>query len=1169
MQQTSLRQRLLITFIGLAVIPLMISAMIVANHTYQHALEESYKLQQELSKRVKVEVKSLFQSSEIRVMTALRTSMFEQLNTEQRRKVLVKILAQRQLFNEAVFIDSDRLLRINVSNLRVAKESQILTKNLEQVFKETIRSAKLNYSAIYFDNYSNEPMITMGIPLYEQFNGKFIGVVCIELRFKAIWDLLSGLKLDVGEELFITDSRGKLVAHPKASIVLRGESILINNKQRQLGLQSTDVTRVLDRFEVGNRELIVVVERAAELAVSKAEDQIWKLLPIFVLTLLVAFILFIGLSKYLLRPIIAISKAARAIRDGDWQLTVKVEHKDELGEMAKAFNSMIERLSNTLNELEKENIQRARAEKKLSLANDHLETLTQFETDWVYWRSEDKQHFYYMSPTCEAFTGYQPEDFQNDPLLLDRIIHPEDSQRWKNHAHNRDKSGNLMPEEFRIIDKTGQTRWISHTCRAVLKDNQSYGRRGSNQDITDRKLAEQRIQLAANVFTHAREGIMITNRQGKIIEVNSAFEVITGYGKVEVVGKNPNILSSGRHGADFYIAMWKDLETYGHWNGEIWDKRKNGETYAELLTISVVCDNNGQPVNYVGLFSDITDIKKHQEKLEYIAHYDALTNLPNRLLLSDRLKQSMSQVKRRNKKLAVVYLDLDGFKAINDGYGHAMGDQLLTKVAGRMKQAMRQGDTVARIGGDEFVAVFVDLEDTNSTIPLLNRLLDASSKPIQIDTLGLQVSASLGVTFYPQKDEVEADQLLRQADQAMYQAKIAGKNRFYVFDAELDRDVRGRHEGIESIKKALANREFILYYQPKVNMQSGEIIGAEALIRWLHPEKGLLPPGYFLPVIEEHELSIELGDWIFERAFKQITDWNAMGFDIPISINVSAFQLQQIDFVENLRNKIKNYPQLKTSSVILEVLETSALEDINHVSDVINDCRSMGIKFSLDDFGTGYSSLTYLKRLPASELKIDRSFVRDILDDPEDMAIIEGVLSLSQAFGRSTVAEGVETIEHGEMLLLMGCYLAQGFAIAHPMPAKEFLQWSKQWNPDPMWKHLNAVKRDDFPLLYAATNHRAWVRQIERFIVGSNKNFQAFNDDECDFGQWLKKELLLQNYDNKELVLLDELHKRIHHLAIELIKIREQGQEKLAISRLDDLYHLRDKLLLALKSLLN
>jgi len=497
--------------------------------------------------------------------------------------------------------------------------------------------------------------------------------------------------------------------------------------------------------------------------------------------------------------------------------------------------------------------------------------------------------------------------------------------------------------------------------------------------------------------------------------------------------------------------MWSSLLEQHHWYGEVWNRRKNGEVYPEMLTISAVRDSSGTTQNYVSLFSDITSSKEHQQQLEHIAHYDVLTNLPNRLFLADRMQQAMNQSLRRKDSIGIVYLDLDGFKVINDTYGHEVGDELLICVSKRMKTVLRDGDTLARIGGDEFVAVLVDLNQVIECEPLLDRLLQAAAAPVIINNIEMQVSASIGVTFYPE-DNADVDLLMRHADQAMYIAKQSGKNRYHVFNVQQDSAIKIQRESLDRIRCAMDHNEFVLYYQPKVNMQTGKVIGAEALIRWEHPERGLIPPAEFLPIIENHSLSVDLGSWVIDTALAQISEWQNAGVNIQVSVNIGARQLQQQDFVAQFMALLAKYSDVKPCNLELEILETSALEDITDVSAIMHKCNEIGVKFALDDFGTGYSSLTYLKRLPADLLKIDQSFVRDMLDDPDDLAIVNGVIGLAIAFRRQVIAEGVETIEHGTKLLSLGCVLAQGYGIARPMPAAKIPNWVATWQPDAAWK---------------------------------------------------------------------------------------------------------------------
>jgi diguanylate cyclase (GGDEF)-like protein/PAS domain S-box-containing protein len=567
----------------------------------------------------------------------------------------------------------------------------------------------------------------------------------------------------------------------------------------------------------------------------------------------------------------------------------------------------------------------------------------------------------------------------------------------------------------------------------------------------EKKQVEEKLKRAASVFTHAHEGIIITDGSGNITEVNDTFSSITGYTLEEVLGKNPRIFHSGHQSSEFYTEISDTVLTKGYWHGEVWNRRKNGEIYLEMLTISAVNNADGLLQHCVSLFTDITLMKENHEQLERMAHYDALTNLPNRVLLADRLSQSMVQSQRRNQSLAVAFMDLDGFKAVNDLHGHNMGDELLIEVAQRMKEALREGDTLARIGGDEFIAVMIDLENIEDSEPVLKRLLKAAADPVHVGDAVMQVSASIGVSFYPQ-DHVDADLLMRHADQAMYVAKQAGKNRYHFFDTAQDNAIKTQGQSIDDISSALDKREFVLHYQPKVNMRTGEVIGVEALIRWQHPVRGLIPPLEFLPAIEGHAVILELGEWVIDAVLRQINQWRNIGVNLPISVNISAYQLQQGHFTTRLASLLAAHPEVPPHSLELEILETSALHDVSQVSATMNACHELGVRFALDDFGTGYSSLTYLKSLPAYLIKIDQSFVRDMLEDADDLTIVEGVVSLAKAFRREVIAEGVETIAHGFALLQLGCELAQGYGIARPMPSGDIPDWVCTWKADDSWQ---------------------------------------------------------------------------------------------------------------------
>ncbi|QIR76510.1 EAL domain-containing protein [Sulfurospirillum diekertiae] len=688
-------------------------------------------------------------------------------------------------------------------------------------------------------------------------------------------------------------------------------------------------------------------------------------------------------------------------------------------------------------QLYRQNKQIRQNEKYLLSAQDSLQstidaipdTLFEMSLDGVYFRV-GRAHAHFSS-MLENFIGKNVNDIYPSHVAL---VFMEALQE-------ANKKGRAFGFQY-ALEGTHKLFWFE---LSVSKKKESHDMAHFivlSHDITDRKETEARLKLAASVFTYAREGIMITNASGEIVEVNDTFTCITGYAHEEVIGHNPRLLKSGRQGNSFYKQMWQSLLEKGHWYGEISNRRKSGEVYIQMTSISAVYDEKKVVQSYVALFTDITTMKEHEKQLEYIAHYDALTSLPNRVLFADRLRQAMVQTERRKKELAVVYLDLDGFKAINDQYGHHIGDELLVIIAERMEEALRQGDTISRLGGDEFVAVLTDLESLEECRPILDRLLQATSDPIVINDNIIQVSSSIGVTLYP-KDGVDAEQLLRHADLAMYQSKQGGKNRYHFFDIEYDKAIQQQNASLGNILSAIANDEFILYYQPKVNLKTHELISVEALIRWQHPEQGFLLPHAFLPIVEDHVLSIKLGEWVIERAFKQMSDWIKKGLPLAVSINVGARQLQDANFTDYIQTMLLRYPEVPSHLIILEILETSALEDMVHVSQIMHACKALGVRFALDDFGTGYSSLSYLRKLPIDILKIDQSFICNLLHDRDDLAIVEAIVGLSKAFDLSVVAEGVETQEHAELLLKHGCELAQGYGIARPMHPDAIIDWKK------------------------------------------------------------------------------------------------------------------------------
>ena len=688
----------------------------------------------------------------------------------------------------------------------------------------------------------------------------------------------------------------------------------------------------------------------------------------------------------------------------------------------------------------------------------------------ITWRNEPGRPVDYVSGNVVRF-GYRPDDLMSGKVKYADLIHPDDwAMLQEDVATHLEFGHDDYLQEYRLRHGDGHWMWVEDRTWLTRDDGGLVTAiHGVLIDVTEQKQAEAALRESEQHYRTLANGgsaLIWTSDADKLrTYFNDPWLRFTGRPLEDELG---NGWTEGIHPDDYDRCLQIYFDSFDRresFSMEYRLRHADGDYHWIQDDGNPRFDSAGNFIGYIGFCYDISAQKENRRQLEHIAHYDMLTDLPNRMLLADRLGQAMAQARRRKQQLAVAYIDLDGFKAINDRHGHAIGDQLLVALADRMRQCLRAGDTIARLGGDEFVTILVDLPDVPTSIPLISRLLAAASQPVECNGLSLQVSSSIGVAYYAGKDDTEAEQLVRHADQAMYQAKQDGKNRFHVFDDERDRAVRGRHEKIGRIQRALYEQEFVLHYQPKVNLRSGTMIGVEALIRWQHPERGLLAPGLFLPEIEDHPLAVELGEWVIETALAQVAAWQAQNLDLPVSVNIAAHHLQQADFVARLKTLLAAHPGVRPGRLELEVLESSALEDVSNVSAIIAACADLGVSFALDDFGTGYSSLTYLKRLPARVLKIDQSFVRDMLSDPDDLSIIDGVLGLANSFGRQVIAEGVETVAHGVALLQLGCELAQGYGIARPMPAEQLTAWCNHWQPDPRWTQMPQRKHATPPVL--------------------------------------------------------------------------------------------------------
>lgn len=646
----------------------------------------------------------------------------------------------------------------------------------------------------------------------------------------------------------------------------------------------------------------------------------------------------------------------------------------------------------------------------------------------------------YISPQVSEL-GYSPEEWIKTPDLWLQLIHPEDVERVLAEVEKSHTTGETFSTSYRLKDKRGAWRYFHDEARVILdiEGNPLY-LQGMMLDITELKNAEHELRIAATAFD-SQDAMFITDEDHLILRVNHAFTIVTGYSAAEVIGQNPRILSSGRQDGQFYKALWDTLNRNDYWHGEIWNKRKNGEVYPEWLSITAVRDESGKLINYVAAFTDITDFKKAEEKIHNLSFYDDLTGLPNRRLLLERLKQTLRSTARKSDQGAILFIDIDDFKSLNDTLGHELGDLLLVEVAKRIQSCVHQDDTVARLGSDEFVVVVETLgQDTKQagvTVKLIAERIHAEiKKPVDLNGHEYHCKACIGISLF-RDHETRLDELLKHADSAMFQAKQSGRDKIHFFDESMQAALEERVLLEAALRRAMPE-QLQLHYQLQVDA-NGRPFGAEALVRWLHPERGMISPAAFIPMAEETGMILPLGQWVLETACKQIKAWEASPSTrhLQIAVNVSARQFHQFNFVETVLSVLES-TGADPSRLKLELTESLLVEDIEAIILKMTKLKSRGVSFSLDDFGTGYSSLTYLKRLPVDQLKIDQSFVRDVLIDPNDAAIARTVIALGQSLGFSVIAEGVETEAQRNFLAVNGCHQYQGYLFSKPIPIMEF-----------------------------------------------------------------------------------------------------------------------------------
>jgi diguanylate cyclase (GGDEF)-like protein/PAS domain S-box-containing protein len=693
-------------------------------------------------------------------------------------------------------------------------------------------------------------------------------------------------------------------------------------------------------------------------------------------------------------------------------------------------------------EVDKRTEELKRNHKKLSASEQQFRKLVQTQSAIV-WRADPVScRFMFVSDEAESILGYPVERWLNEVDFWQQHIHEDDREAALTYCKEENRNLRNHDFEYRMITADGRCVWLRDYVNLTVDDGEITEMFGFIIDITKQKQAEEQLRLAATTF-ESQQGIMITDKDFRILQVNKAFTEITGFSQEKVLGKNPRILSSGRHDKAYFQDFWKQLITEGRFEGEMLNRRENGEIYPEWQTITAVKNDKGEVSHYVAVFSDITEKKETESRIHNMAFYDPLTCLPNRRLLLDRFDQELAIAKRHGQFGAVIFLDLDHFKLLNDSQGHLIGDELLIQVANRLTFVLREEDTPARLGGDEFVVLLHANSESLTTVAdhaliVAEKIKEILNEPFMLNQYQYQISSSIGITLFPDNDE-SPEVILQQADTAMYRSKASGRNTISFFHPSMQEAADLRLKLEQDLRAAIEHGRFILCYQPQMDSE-GVVVGAEALIRWQHLDKGMLLPMDFIPVAEESSLILTIGRWVLLEACNQIKAWQNRGVIHPhVSVNVSSRQFRQLDFVEQVKHAL-DISGIAAQQLGIELTESVMIVDINDTVAKMRALKALGISIAVDDFGTGYSSLMYLKQLPIDTLKIDQGFVRDILTDTSVAVIVETIVSMAQHLDLRVVAEGVETAEQLAFLKQRGCSVFQGYYFSHPLPAAKYAE---------------------------------------------------------------------------------------------------------------------------------
>ncbi len=815
---------------------------------------------------------------------------------------------------------------------------------------------------------------------------------------------------------------GEQAYHFSAPLRIVTQCLVCHGEQKNAPASISENYDTAYGYKLDDLRGILSIKLPAQLFQDRLLSELKKELILKTLIFLVSLIIASWmLNRILLKRMKSMNAATVRLSNGDYSVRLNREADQDMDQVSLAFNSMAENIG--------------KRETELKESREAYRTVINNMED-VLFRIDINGCWEFLSPAWEKLTGNSVESSlaRHWSEFVDPVDHDRCVKLFSDQAIAREEH---CVAEFKLNSINSDFVDVEAISRAIADDDGiPLAISGVIRNISRRKQAEKQQLLAAKIVESTVEGVIIADADVNIVSVNPAFTEITGYSEQEVIGRNPSFLHSGQHKNPFFIEMWSSIKAKGYWQGEIWNRRKSGELYPEWLTINTLKDETGKLTNYVGVFGDISAIKETQQRLEYLSHHDPLTNLPNRMLFQLRLEHAIHRASRSKVNMALLFIDLDNFKEVNDSLGHAVGDKLLQSASTILKEIVRQGDTVARQGGDEFLILVEQIDQPQDAALVAEKILERFRKPFAIDGHELFVSSSIGISIYPEQGE-NVDTLIKNADAAMYRAKDLGRNGFQYFSDTLTAIAKERQKLQVDLRHALNREEFRLYYQPQIELSSNQIVGMEALIRWEHPQTGLVSPNQFIPFAEESGLIEPIGKWVLFEACRQAVEWQRAGLPaLKMSVNLSARQLTQADIVSQVQ-QILQISGLDAGYLELEITESMLMENAEQAIHTLNALKSLGVDLAIDDFGTGYSSLSYLKRFPVDKLKIDREFVRDLPGDQEDLAITRAIIALGKSMNLHLIAEGVETPQQFELLLAEGCDQMQGYLFSPAVPSAE------------------------------------------------------------------------------------------------------------------------------------